>query len=343
MRSSIRNGIALFVGCFVAVALRAAPPPNAEPAAPADVAIEKEQAPAFDSLMERVRRARESGDWKQPGWKDAELERSLDRLVEGMKAASGRRDFSAGAAFADVRVAGPAGAPPGRAKGEILVVKDLHVPFADGSIILSDGSVKVSHATGCTIIARGVVQVSHGRGNLIVAGYFADVSHDASSPGRPGGAATGSVIVAGQRIDVSHANGSVLWSPGSVRVSHAGGVTFVSCPDVQTSHENNCQRVELGDAEGLAQVLPRPGPNPLEDKLKITQVVPSSDPRKASVLFDHGGVEVAARIGAEVRGADGKVIDGLQGWTLSCVGDDYALFASETGMAGFIVDGGAKR
>ena len=253
MRFSLRFGVTVVFSCFLASSVSAAPPAGEDAQA---VAVEKEQASEFDAVIERIRLVRESGEWQQPAWTDAKLDKSIEQLVDGARRAAALQELRAGTPLAGLRRVEQAG--PGRVRG---------------------------------------------------------------------------VILAGALAEVAHANGSVLGSPGAVRVSHANGVTFVNSKDIDASHENGCRRVE---AELLALMPPRPV-NPLDGKLKITQIVSGDDPKRAMAVIEHGGIELAVRPGAEVRGADGKPLDGLAGWTLSFVSDNYAQFARGPELAGFVL------
>jgi hypothetical protein len=238
----------------------------------------------------------------------------------------------------------------------LQVSGDGNVGFADASVFLVDGSIRIAFANDCVIIASGAVEVSHGRRNVIVAGHYIHTSHDgnprpraigpagpnaaaggpnagaAAAPNPPGG--EGSLLVSGRVIDVSHATGTILSAPGVVRVSHAQDATFINSPDVQTSHQDNCRGVNVAPLP-LAPPLLR---NPLEGKLKVSQVVRGDDSRRgAMVVIEHQGVEVAVRPGAPVRDGKGDPLPGLEGWSLSFVGDDVAIFSHGTDLASFYV------
>jgi hypothetical protein len=169
------------------------------------------------------------------------------------------------------------------------------------------------------------------------------VSHDGSPGARafgpggpgPGGFAAaaaagneGSLLLAGNLLDVSHAYRSVVSSPGLVRVSHAHGVAFLDSPQSDIANENNCQRVPA--PAGRLALTPPGEPNPLDGKLTVTQVVGGDDPTLAMAVIAHGGVELVVRLGAAITDGQGKPLPVLEGWTLSFVGDRFALFTRTT-------------
>ena len=305
------------------------------------------EAPGFDAVVERIRTAAASGEWKRPGWQDPALAGGLSDLVERTKRESGRDDLALPVKFAEVAAfdANAAGARPADhlAPNTLRVGEDVNVTRGARSIILAGGNVEVAFAEGCVIVAGGAVRVAHGKSNVIVAGHYVHVSHDGNhafgrgGPGpavgrRAGDGPQGSVLVCGGVVDVSHATGTICSAPTLVQVAHARHVTFLNAPNVQVSHQQDSKQVQV-DKLPLA---PTEKPNPIAGKIKITQLMAEGGPRKAAVL-DHGGVEVVVRPGGEIRDGAGNPPPGLEGWKLSFVGDEFALFSNGRDYAGFVV------
>jgi hypothetical protein len=330
------------------IIVEGAPAPGDAPAdrpaeRPAGADEAKISGTAFDALIGRIREAAVSGDWKREGWKDPAIDTALTKVVDEARKATNDQDLALPVALADVRAgagagagAGAAGPGPGRVEKALVVGQgNVAVGFASSSVILADGNARVSFATNCVIVARGAVYIAHGSGNVVVAGHYIHVSHDGNRMGRDA-ASPPSVLVSGGVVDVSHAKQTVCSAPHLVQVSHADGVRFVNSPKVQTGHERgqNCPRingVEFGSA-------PEAKRNPLTGKINVLQVVRGNDAGKgAMVVLEKDGVEWVVRPGAKVLDAAGKPIAGLEGWAVSFIGEDFALFSSDREDAGFLM------
>lgn len=330
----------LTAACGVCAALPAlAAPQGRRPAAPdaATVATERDEA-SFDAILARVRAAAESGEAAKPGWSDAALEKSIDALIDEVRQATKRDDVKSPVSFAEVKPGVPV--VGGRTSGILLVTTECRLPFVEKSILLVDGNAQISSATDCLIVARGAVQIAHGQGNVVLAGQWINVSHDGGRR-RDGAGVGASALLSGGGIDVAHANGTTMSAPRSVDVSHASGVTFLNCPDpdVQRHLARVMPRQEpnaAAAAHGL-KFLPRARPNPIEGRLKITQVVSRDDKKQDLVTYEHDGAELVLRPGAEPKDAAGQPLPGLEGWKLSFIEEDFALFTRGRDDAGFHV------
>jgi hypothetical protein len=316
--------------------VQAAPPAvEAEDAAGAGpgAATVKEQASDYQKLVDRIRAVHASGEWKRGDWTDAEIERSLQRLVNDARQASGLKDLQVGTRLAGAM---PRAEIKGRLQNSLHVLEgNGDASFADSCVFLVDGNIRISHANNCVIVASGAVEIAHGGANLVVAGHYLHTSHDGSRrPGQEGGRA--SVLVSGNVLDVSHANGSICSAPGVVRISHANGVTFVNSPNVKASHENGCR---TADAAPLS-IAPPLKENPLSEKLKVVQLVDGEgddNARGALAVVEINGVELVLRPGAAIKDGAGKPVEALEGWTLSFVAKDFALFRRASDFAGFVM------
>lgn len=319
-------------------------------------------AASFDAVVERIRTAAASGEWERPGWDDVVIARGLANLLDRVKRGTGRNDLALPVEFADVAAPEP-GAAGARAfarcePGTLWVGNDADLSGGTRSIILAAGNVELGFAEECVIVAGGTVRVAHGRSNVILAGHFVHVSHDGNhafgrrraggrrGPGPPpiprpgadpaapedGAGPRGSLILSGGVIDVSHATGSVCSAPTLVQIAHARDVTFFNAPNVRTAHRQNPKQVMIDNLP----LAPREKPNPIADKVKIARIIAGDGPRGAAVL-DHGGEELPIRPGADLRDAAGTPLPGLEGWKLSFVGEEFALFSDGRDHAAFVV------
>ena len=55
------------------------------------------------------------------------------------------------------------------------------------------------------------------------------------------------------------------------------------------------------------------------------------------VVLERDGVEWVVRLGAKVNDSAGKPVAGLEGWTVTFIADEFALFSSDRDDAGFLV------
>jgi hypothetical protein len=217
----------------------------------------------------------------------------------------------------------------------IIAQGNANVGFANNSVILVDGNAKVAFATNSVIVARGAVYIAHGSGNVVVAGHYIHVSHDGNRMGREQ-PKTPSVLLSGGVVDVSFAKGTVCSAPHLVRISHADGVRFINSPKIEAGQERGQNPPRIDKAEMTA--APPAKPNPLDGKLKVAQVQRPNDAGKGGmVVLEKDGVEWIVRPGAAINDAVGKPIAGLEGWTVTFIGDDFALFSNEREDAAFLV------
>jgi hypothetical protein len=325
----------LLLTAGVANAIAAAP--SADPAgrrAGTTAAVERERA-QFEAVVARVARLAESGQWKEPGWKDEALAEGLSGLIDRLKKATGRDDLALPVELADVR---PPDEQPMRQDvlpGTLLVGRDHSAGRATRAVILADGNVRIAFASECVIIARGAVEVSHGNGNVILAGHYIHVSHDGNPMpgGRRRGAAAGSILVSGGYVDVSHATATVVCAPAGVDIGFAHGVTFVNTPSLGVAHQDGCREVQADDLP----LTPPEKPNALAGRLTVTQVVHNDNVARRCAVVRVGGGEVPVRPGAEVRDGNGHPVPGLEGWKLTFVYEDFALFSRDGVDAGFLL------
>ena len=285
----------------------------------------------FDEAIKAVRDAAKSGDWRKPAWKDPAIALMLEGLIDQTRQATGEKELKVPVDFADVKPL--EGNQVQRITGALIVAAgDFSGASASKSIILVDGNAKIPFADHCVIIARGAVYVAHGSANTIVAGHYITVSHDGNI--RPGDAPSRSLLFSGGVLDIAHAKRTICSAPDLVAISHANGVTFLNSPNVKAGQGREVPNQSIDNAKLLS--APAPLANPLLGKLKVTQVVKGNDAGRGTMaVLDHAGVEIVARPAAPIKDGAGKVLDGLDGWTLSFVADDFALFTNGTQDAAF--------
>jgi len=336
----------------------AAPSPPAEPGADRR-AVRTEPSTrgdvTFATMLDRIRVAAESGDWANKGWRDRDLEEGLNGLLEQAMRATGRKGLELPVEFDLVRPAAvdaPVGGG-GRLHNKLWVSREptASAGHAVRSIILADGNVRVSFATECVIIARGAVEVAHGQRNVILAGHYVHVSHDGNHGARPRirppqlaperpepeqdadeEPPPGSIVLSGGSLDISHATDTICSAPQLVEIAHANGVTVVNSPNLRVSHKNDLKEVQ---AEDLT-LAPPEAANPLANRLKVTQVVHNDTVARRFAALDLGGAEIVVRPGAEIRDGAGKPVPGLEGWKLTFVCEQFALFSNGREDAGFL-------
>jgi hypothetical protein len=284
----------------------------------------------FEQLIGRIRKAAASGEWKQPAWKDEKLETDLGKLVEAARATAGKAGLKLPVKFQDV-TAGAAPRAAGLPGGMLQVATgNVEVGFANKSIFLVDGSIRIAHCADCVVIARGIVEISHGNRNLILAGHHADISFDGmdgrrAAAGGRGVApplADGSLIVSGGSIHVSHAQGSICSAPKLIDISHAAEVAFLASPDVKMSHQVGCS-----EHKDFATPLPLPPAVSLPASVfSVKQIVAPDDRTKQLVTVERNGKEYVLRPGAKLVDEKAEPITGWGNWTVGFITDHVVLF-----------------
>ena len=317
---------------------------------------------SFATVIDRVRGATAPGA-KEQDWGEPALWEALAGLVGRVKDASGRADFDLPVEWPDVKKVVVGLPPPQEAEaGTLYVCRGGSVGRARHTVILADGSLQIQHAEQCVIIARGAVLIIHGTGNVVLAGRHIEVGFD-GDPGagmrrpppprgnapaarlnapRPGG----SLLVSGGTIFVAHASDTVCSAPQAVRMSHAHSSTFLNSPNVPAARPDNfpvrpgeepevMRSLEAGD---LGPLVPRQRPNPLEGKVKVTDVV--SGGVRGFAVVEEGGLERVVRPGADlVPGGQAAAAVPAEkgGWKLVAVGDRFAVFSDGADDAAFLL------
>jgi hypothetical protein len=322
-------------------------------AAPAADARGKEVVHAGDAslpdVLERVRIAAAGNEWQNEGWTDPVIEEWVRNVITSVKEAGRAKDLVAPFKFADCKRRGAFDDPRAGMMGQpgvtsLVVAKRLSVGRLSNTVALVDGDAKIPYADYCVIIARGVVDISHGKGNVVIAGHFVDVAHDGSDrqiamlmaqrggPAPPRPVPPASLIVSGRTVRVSHATGTVLAAGALVQCSHATDCVLLNTPKADISHNNGgvemkSDKVRLGDP---------PTPHPLAADLKLHRAA------QGSVIFWYKDRRYAADLDQPITDETGVQVPALAGWTVSLVGDDYAVLSNEADRA-TIVMGPAPR
>jgi len=284
----------------------------------------------FELAVARIRKAAASGDWQKPDWKDATLEADLGKLVDAAKATTGKQSLKAPVQFQDVsstanpRLAAVQG-------GLLSVVKgNAEVSFANKSIFLVDGSIRIAHCADCVVIARGIVEISHGNRNLILAGHHVNVSFDgmdgmrarAGAKGVAGPLADGSLIVSGGSVNIAHAQGTICSAPKLIDISHAAEVAFLASPELKMSHQQG-----WSDHKGFLTPFHVPAAATLPGSaLTVKQIVAPDDRTKQLLTVERNGVEYVLRPGAKLADEKGQPLPDWGNWSVGFIADNVALF-----------------
>jgi hypothetical protein len=286
-------------------------------------------------LLERVRQHAGAEEWKQPGFSDELIEGAIERLVDRVNEAAKEQRVKLPVRFCECQASR---GRDGELRGEGLLIcgtGSLEVSRGHRSIILVDGSVRIAYATECLIVARGAVSISHGQGNIILAEQFVDVAHEGTRL-RIGGAPIeggSSLILSGNILRISHAQRAVCGAP-SIDISHGTDCVFLHGGGIPAPMPRGGVAVEA-----KLPFAPAAKKNPLQGKLKVTQVVDSDNRAENLAIIEQGGVEIVIRPGQEIKDNLGQPIPALAGWKLAFIGDHYALFSNGKEDAGFVIPG----
>ena len=280
----------------------------------------------LDALFARVRRAAASDDWRQPGWRDPELDAELAAIVQQAGQTSTPATLVVPVRFGNLNVHDKGDAQP-NLSGELYVIAGQHayIGYVNNSIVLADGDVEIGYADDSVVLARGAARLSHINGCVIIAGHYLKVASDGLfARSRPGW--RGSLLYSGSVLTVAHADGSICRVPRGMRVSHAQGVTFMDSPLLDISGETACRRVR----RVRFNVLAVPRPNPLADTITVTASTRTDDQRargRATAVLSATGEELTLRPRAVITNARGIPVPALQGWTASVIDRNFVLLS----------------
>lgn len=290
----------------------------------------------WQTILDRVKKHATGEEWKQAGFSDPLIERAVEKLISQVNIAAKEDRVMMPVRFADctakrddVRMR------PGSYQ-LICAQGSAYLGRGDHSIFLIDGSADFSFANNCLIIARGAVSIAHSSSNVVLAGQFIDISHDGSHA-RPGteAAGTGSLVMSGSILRISHANRAICSAPTEMVVGSTNCVLINPAPMLKGPVATNRQ---VNDVKIVLQ--PLAPSNPLRDPFKITQVIHRGDSNPGFVVIEHNGVEVVQRPGVDIKDNMGKPVAAVEGWKLSFVNDKYALFSNGKEDAGFVLPRG---
>jgi hypothetical protein len=289
-----------------------------------------QQPTEFELVIGRIRKAAASDEWKKPDWKDDKLEGDLGKLVDAARATTGKLNLKLPVKLEEVSPgAAPRGVgPPG---GRLQVVTgNAEIAFANKSIFLVDGSIRISHCADCVVIARGIVEISHSNRNLIMAGHHANLGFDgmdgmrarAGVRGVAPALTDGSLIISGGSINIAHAQGSICASPKRIDISHAAEVAFLASPDVKMSRQQGCSEYK----EFLTPFPLSPTVSLPATVMSVKQIVAPDDRTKQLVTVERNGVEYVLRPGAKLVDEKGLPISSWQNWSVGFITENVVLF-----------------
>lgn len=294
---------------------------------------------AFEQVMERVRVVATGQEWRKADFKDAVLETALAKLLTQINSATGRSDIALPVRFGEVQP--PADVPAAAQAvptlfvrpGTLIAVQDgARISSVRKSILLVDGSVRVTIAEESIILARGAVEVSSCRHCLILGGQ--QIHSNLESAGiilAVGGVARApqaqpvqlpNVLLSGGVVTASTLRGAIVCGASVVRANRADGTTFLNSPRIQIPIEMNTKHLARVPLE-----VPSARKSALDGRLKITELAKGERAgSRPFVVIDQAGDERVLRPGARIIDRHGEPIGALEGWTLSFVGEQAALF-----------------
>ncbi len=256
-RATTKTGLALDVDVAasrVVGRLRAGPRPVAvRPAAPA--------APvALATLFARVRAIAAGTAWKSPGWRDADLETTLARLIGNLDAvtsrgvaplelaevipgrtpAKPRPNIEFGGSSVTVRDAS------GKAKltGQLVVDRGGSYQSADRAVVLSDGDLRIGYVKDSIIIATGNVDLAHVDRSVVIAGGFLEISHEGGD--FEYGRGHNSILLTSSQLSISFTRGAVIGAADGAKVGALSGGVAINTPGIESLHT---PAVVLSDAK----------------------------------------------------------------------------------------------
>jgi hypothetical protein len=295
---------------------------------------------SLPDVLERVRIAASGNEWLNGDWSDPVIEGWVRNVITTVKQAGQAKDLCEPFKFADCKLRGPVEDPRAGMLGQpgvssLVVTKRLRATRMSNTVALVDGDAEVPYADYCVIIARGAVDIAHGKGNVVIAGHLVNVSHDGSEremamrmaqvggPAPPRPVPPASLLVSGDTLRVSHASGSVLAAAGQLECSRATGCVLLNSPRMDVggndgSVELKSDKVRLGEP---------PAAHAITADLKLKRAA-----RDLAVFWYKDRRYVAER-DEPITDEAGAPVQALAGWTISLIGDDFAVLSNEADRA----------
>lgn len=184
------------------------------------------QKDTLQAVLDRIKQHAAGEAWKQPGFKDDEIEKWLDKLVGSIAKAADIADLTLPVRLQKVSNAPPL--RPGSLRGSLVIGKDIAFKDFDisDSIILADGNAVVGVVRNCVVVARGVITIDVASSNsVVVAGIGVQCARDG------GQREVGSVLVSRGWVQTSdRATGTVLAAHEGIETSGTSGAIFVNAP-----------------------------------------------------------------------------------------------------------------
>lgn len=291
----------------------------------------------LEPILARVRAIAANDDWKKKDWSDPELDSLLTRFVGRVRKVTDIKHLRLPIGFDEVHAVQDGTPPFYSSMGEgrrLLVIRGGRVIGMKRGILLVDGSIEVHNAEDSIIIATMSVNVSSGNRNVVMAGQYVGASSDGSDDYSKH--LSGSLLVSGAVLNVSHSYGSVCAAPDLIQASSARGAVLLNAKEKPESRKG---RESFRDVQTDELILAfGGGDNPLKDKLVITGVAIYGK-RNEKILFElpDGTGPYVGRLNAPLTRPDGMEIESLKGWRLrTALSSSYFLFEKEKQVAAFI-------
>jgi hypothetical protein len=217
----------------------------------------------------------------------------------------------------------------------LVVTKRLRATRLSNTVALVDGDAEVPYADHCVIIARGAVDIAHGNGNVVISGHLVNVSHDGSEremairmaqrggPAPPRPVPPASLLVSSGTVRVAHAAGTVLAAAGQLECSHATDCVLLNSPRIDIPANDG--GIELKSDK--VRVGEPPADHPITAHLKLKRAA------RDLAVFWYGDRRYVAERDEPITDEAGAPVQALAGWTVSLIGDDFAVLNNDSERA----------
>jgi hypothetical protein len=301
------------------------------------------QPDTLQAVLDRIHEHSATEEWKKEGFKDDEIEKWLDKVVESVAKAAEFPDLKLPTRLSEVKPGNPM---PGRPMLKVLMVgKDVRLRdiAVRDSIVLADGNVELSRIDGCVIVARGAVTAHASSANsVIVAGALVKLGQ---YDGNPGNTTNGSLIVTRGWADLGAAYGTMVVAPEGITVGRSEGAIFINSPVPQpavllggvpaVARDRGSRSVKAPDL--ALEALPS---HPLGQKVNVTGVLRGEAPAGAgafsrvrnptgctALVFRFEGKKYVADMGEPIVDEAGHPVPALRGWKLGAIGHGRAILS----------------
>jgi hypothetical protein len=263
----------------------------------------------LQAILDRIHDHEVKGAWRELGWKDQEIEAWLNKVVKQCSAAC-ERDLALPCKWADVTPSANADS----LRNALWIADRLDTSFVQRSIVLVDGSARISSVRDSIVIVRGVATISSVDNSLIVAGHLLNVSSASSREGSPP-----SILLSRGYLDTSIVRNGILHAGEGVEGSICRDCCFVNCrPQRETARDNN----KVATARDFTLGSP-----PLS--ALAGQIEPLASTSPPGAVFRFQGRRLFAEVNTPIVDESGQPVAGLDGWKLTFADSRATVFSKE--------------